>query len=195
MGACGRGGRVVGWVLRSEVAGVAIGRRDVRFDGVRQFCRMRSWVHAMAYSRYIGFERAVILLFATVACALLTMVVGIGMIHLRLPPTDGAYGKPWFSIEVMTVAGPLCILCAAIAYPVMIWGLVRTKLAKSLPVVFVVSTGSMAASAGLGPLGAGISLACSTVAIAWCRWRLRDSVGAAPNTTQQPTGAPSGAGG
>ena len=35
------------------------------------------WVHAMAYSRYIGFERAVILLFATVACALLTMTVGI----------------------------------------------------------------------------------------------------------------------
>jgi O-antigen/teichoic acid export membrane protein len=149
----------------------------------------------MAYSRYIGFERAVILLFATVACALLTMIVGIGMIHLRLPPTDGAYGKPWFSIEVMTVAGPLGILCAVIAYPVMLWGLGRANLAKSLPVVFVVSVGSMAASARVGPLGAGVSLACSTAAIAWCRWRFRDTVGAAPNTTQQPTGAPGGAGG
>ena len=149
----------------------------------------------MVYSRYIGLERAVILLFATVACALLTMTVGIGMIHFRLPPTDGAYGKPWFSVEVMTVAGPLCILCAAIAYPVMVWGLVRTNLAKSLPIVFVVSAGSMAASAGLGPLGAGVSLVCSTGAIAWCRRRFRDSVGAAPNTTQQPAGAPSGAGG
>ena len=39
------------------------------------------------------------------------LTVGIGMVHLRLPPTDGAYDKPWFSIEVMTVAGPLCILC------------------------------------------------------------------------------------
>jgi hypothetical protein len=56
----------------------------------------------MAYSRYIGFERAMILLFATVACALLTMTVGIVVFHLRLPPTDGAYGESWFSTEVMT---------------------------------------------------------------------------------------------
>ena len=90
----------------------------------------------MVYSRYIWFERAVILFFATVACALLTMSVGIGMIHFWLPPTDGAYGKPWFSIEVMTVAGPLCTLCVVIAYPVMLWGLARTNLGKSLPVVF-----------------------------------------------------------
>ena len=153
------------------------------------------WVHAMAYSRYIGFERAVILLFATVACALLTMTVGIGVFHLCLPRTDGAYGKSWFSTEVMTVAGPLCILCAGIAYPLMVWGLVRTNLARSLPIVFVVSAGSMAASAALGPLGAGVCLACSAIAIVWCRWRFRDSVGAAPNSTQQPTGAPSSAGG
>jgi hypothetical protein len=33
------------------------------------------------------------------------------------------------------------------------------------------------------------------VVIVWCRWRFRDTVGAAPNTTQQPTGAPGGAGG
>jgi hypothetical protein len=149
----------------------------------------------MAYSRFIGFERAIILLLATIACTLLTMTVGIGVFHLSLPPTDGAYGKSWFSTEVMTVATPLCVLCAGIAYPLMVWGLVRTNLARSLPIVFVVSTGSMAASAGLGPLGAGISLGCSTIAVAWCRWRFRDSVGAAPNTTQQPTGAPSGAGG
>ncbi|MBZ0151815.1 MAG: hypothetical protein K8J09_09810 [Planctomycetes bacterium] len=149
----------------------------------------------MAYSRYIRFERAVVLLFATVGCALLTMTVGIGMVHLRLPPTDGAYDKPWFSIEVMTVAGPLCILCTAIAYPIMVWGLVRTSLAKSLPVVFLVSTCSMAASTAVSPICAPISLACSAVGIAWCRSRFRDTVGAAPNTTQQPTGAPSGAGG
>lgn len=134
----------------------------------------------MAYSRFLWFERAVILLFATIACGLLTMTVGIGILHWQLPPTDGAHGKPWFSIEVMTVAGPLCVLCIGIAYPVMLWGLARTNLTRSLPVVFAVATGSMAASARLGPLGAGISLLCSTAAVAWCRWRFRDAVAAPP---------------
>ena len=128
---------------------------------------------AMAYSRYIRFERAVILFVATIACALLTMTVGVGMIHLRLPPTDGAYDKRWFSTEVTAVAGPLCLVCAVIAYPLMLWGLLRTDLAKSVPVVFAVAVVSMAATAGFGPLGAGISLACSTLAMAWCRSRFR----------------------
>lgn len=128
----------------------------------------------MAYRRYIGFERAVILSVATVVCAVATMVVGIGVFRLGLPPTDGAYGRPWFSVEVMTVAGPLCVSCAAIAWPVMLWGLLRTTVSKSLPVVFAVSVGSMAASARLGPLGAGISLGCSVLAIAWCRRRFLD---------------------
>lgn len=147
----------------------------------------------MAHSRYMVLERAVILLLATVACALVTMVVGVGTFHLWLPQSDGAYGKPWFTVEVMAVAGTLCVACAVIAYPVILWGLLRTNLFKSLPVVVVVSITSMAASARLGPLGAGISLVCSTLAIVWCRSRFRDTVGAAPNLPQQPTSAPSGA--
>ena len=135
----------------------------------------------MAHNQDIVFERAVILLFATVGCALLTMVVGIGMLHFLLPPTDGAYGKAWFTSDVMSFALPLCFVGAVIAYPLMIWGLMRTSLSKSLPVVFAVSTFSMAAAARLGPLGEVISLGASTVAIAWCRRRFRDTVGATPN--------------
>lgn len=135
----------------------------------------------MAYRRYILFERAVILAFATVICSGLTMVVGLGVFHLSLPPTDGAYGGSWFSEPAMTVAGPLCMLCTLIAYPFMLWGLVRTRLTRSLPLVFLVSLCSMALLARFHVFGALISLACSITTVSVCRWRFRDTVESTPN--------------
>ena len=133
----------------------------------------------MAYRKYILFERAMVLALATVVCAGLTMCVGIAFLHMSL------YGEPWFSAHVMSVAGPYCILCALLAYPFMLWGLVRTNLARSLPFVFVVAVGSMAVTARLGLLGAGISLLCSIVAMAVCRRRFRDTALGAPNPARQ----------
>lgn len=143
----------------------------------------------MAHRRYILFERAVILAFATALCSGLTMVVGLGAFHLSLPPTDRAYGGSWFSEPAMTVAGPLCGLCTLIAYPFMLWGLVRTRLVKSLPTVILVSLGSMAVLARFHVIGAVISLVCSIAAMCVCRWRFRDTAEAILDEPQQPDSA------
>ena len=143
----------------------------------------------VAYRRYILFERAVILAFATVLCSGLTMVVGIGAFHLSLPPTDGATLRSWFSEPVMTIAGPLCGLCTLIAYPFMLWGLVQTRLVRSLPLVILVSLSSMAVLARFHVIGAVISLVCSITTMCVCRWRFRDTVEATLNEPREPTSA------
>ena len=64
----------------------------------------------------------------------------------------------------MMVGGSLCAVCAVLAYPLMLWGLVRTNLAKSLPVVFATAIGTIATTAGwLGPIGAAFSLVASAI--------------------------------
>jgi hypothetical protein len=131
-------------------------------------------IHAVAHDKHILLERAAILAVATVVCAVLTFITGVAVLSASWPD-DPARGGLWFSAAAMESGGALCLVCALIAYPLMLWGLSRTKLTKSLPVVFAVSIGTMAATAGVvGPIAAGFSLVFSAIAMGICRKVVRE---------------------
>jgi hypothetical protein len=127
----------------------------------------------MAHRQHFLFARAVLLAFATAVCAGLTMGVGLVVLDLtEAPPRDG---ERWLSVRTLVEAAPACLLFAALAYPCMLGGLLRTNLAKSLPVVFVVSLASMALTARGYHLGALVSLICSCAAMDHCKTRFGDA--------------------
>jgi hypothetical protein len=131
----------------------------------------------MAPNNIRKLERSVILAVATLAFAFVTMVVSVATHHLSLPPSDLAYGGPWFPTPVLQVALFLSLITTLVAYPFMIWGLLQTQLVRSLPVVCSVAVISTSATAPfLGPWAIVPGIALLIVSMGFCRSRFRGSV-------------------
>ena len=101
------------------------------------------------------FERAVVLAFATLGCAWATATVGMFGFELSNRLTLVGLGLSGVDGEI---ACWLTAIAALIAYPFMLWGLMRTQFERSLPRVFATSLLSMAVLSPAGPLGVPPSL-------------------------------------
>lgn len=130
----------------------------------------------MANYAHWRFERAVILALAAPAIAVAAMGATLFVLHVLLPADDLARGGPVFTTPVLEFGLMYALAAAAIAWPCMLWGLWRTALHRSLPVV--AATAVIAVPAGVAGLGFGCGLGCgflaAVAAMAFCRRRYRD---------------------
>lgn len=74
---------------------------------------------------------------ATMICVALTATASFIVFHASLPPSDGAYGTPWWSFlndPFVTFALVMYgTIAAALAYPFTLFLLLRTRLRVTIP--------------------------------------------------------------
>jgi hypothetical protein len=134
----------------------------------------------MTDDRYPRRTRAVILGCATLACAGATASVVVFLTWWELPPSDGAYGHWLFFIDpfVWTVAIPIAVGAASVAYPFVLLTLLNTDLSRSIPFVFIATLVVAAGVATMLPdadvllIPAG-GLVGGLAAMVYSRWRWR----------------------
>jgi hypothetical protein len=76
----------------------------------------------------------------TVICAVCSLIMGMAVHQTMLPESDGAKGALFFGLVdpfVLWFAIPIAGLTGLVALPIAIILLIRTRLKRSIPVVFV----------------------------------------------------------
>lgn len=90
-----------------------------------------------SHSEAVG--RALALALAASVCGGITMGVSLVAQQVSLPPSDGAYGLPWWSALddpfVRAVAVPVAVICAGLGWITSLFTLMRTRLRATVPIV------------------------------------------------------------
>lgn len=117
--------------------------------------------------------KVLILAASSLACAYAAATASLVTLQWMLPPTDGAYGRPltavWSDPFARDVAGLCALVGAAVGFPLATWALWRSKLSRSIPLVFGVAVLTAAITGPLGPLAVIFTLIASLVALGVCR--------------------------
>lgn len=130
------------------------------------------------------FERAVILAVGAAVIAILTAVLSVFVLRLQ----HAAPGEQLFPGTAVEYALAWAVPSAAVAYPFLVWGLLRTRLVRSLLLVATVSlVVTPPALLVFAMHGLWIGFLASLLAISFCRRRFVDDPDAAQRDTASRT--------
>lgn len=115
-------------------------------------------------------ERAVILAVAALAIAIATALVALVALQLQ----HAQPGEPMFTGVATEQALAWALPSAIVTFPFLLWSLLRTRLDRSLPLVFAVAVvATPLAMLVVGVHGIWIGFLCSLSAMWFCRQRFR----------------------
>ncbi len=112
---------------------------------------------------------------ATMTCAALTATASYIVFHASLPPSDEAYGTPWWSLlkdPLVTFALVMYgTIAAALAYPFTLFLLIRTRLRITIPVTAITTSVATAVAMSLvifpAAIVIGLYIGILTMALCW----------------------------